>query len=154
MPTLQQLNVVDTETQEKLSTGGGGIKRKLHPSSSSAAANNNKEVKSPHSQNTKKKHWSPPKPKSSNSTTTKLQQHYAPIKTPSALLSRNPTQLSNSLSTSLTTIKLLRNNAAIEIINNDYIGHGKQSEEIINCVSRYCIANHDEQQQQMMKQHH
>jgi len=145
MPTLQQLNI-DTETQEKLSTGGGGgIKRKHHPSSSStaAASNNNEEVKlSPH--NTKKKHWSPPKPKFSNSTTTKSQQHYAPIKTPSALLSRNPIQLSTSLQTSLSTIKSIRNNAAIEIINNDYIGHGKQCEEIINCVSRYCIANNDD----------
>jgi len=151
MPTLQQLNI-DTETQEKLSTGGGGVKkRKQHPSSSSSAANNNNEVVklSPH--NTKKKHWSPPKPKSSNSTnTTKSQQHYAPIKTPSALLSRNPTQLSTSLQTSLTTIKTLRNNAAIEIINNDYIGHGKQCEEIINCVSRYCIANDDNDQQRRL----
>jgi len=139
MPTLQQLNI-DTETQEKLSTGGGGIKRKKHPSSSSAAANN-EQVKSPH--NTKKKHWSPPKPKS-NSTTTKSQQYYAPIKTPSALLSRNPTQLSNSLQTSLTAIKSIRNNAANEIIYNDYIGHGKQSEEIIDCVSGYCISNHND----------
>ena len=151
MPTLQQLNIVDTKTQEKLSTGGsGGIKkRKQHPSSSSTAANN-EQVKSPH--NTKKKHWSPPKPKS-NSTTNTNTHHYAPIKTPSALLSRNPTQLSTSLQTSLTTIKSIRNNAAIEIINNEYIGHGKLSEEIINCVSRYCIANHndDVQQQQTNK---
>jgi len=148
MPTLQQLNI-DTETQEKLSTGGGGIKRKLHPSSSSSAAsNNNEQVKlSPH--NTKKKHWSPPKPKSNSTTTSNT--HYAPIKTPSALLSRNPTQLSNALQTSLTTIKSIRNNAAIEIINNDYIGHGKQCEEIIHCVSRYCIANHNDDNQQQLK---
>jgi len=140
MPTLQQLNI-DTETQEKLSTGGGGIKkRKLHPSSS----NNNEQVKSPH--NTKKKHWSPPKPKSNSTTTSNTQQRYAPIKTPSALLSRNPTQLSNSLQTSLHNIKSIRNNAAIEIINNEYIGHGKQCEEIINCVSGYCIVNDDQQQ--------
>ena len=141
MPTLQQLNI-DTETQEKLSIGSAGVKRKQHQSSSStaAASNNNEEVKlSPH--NTKKKHWSPPKPKSSNSTTTTNTHHYAPIKTPSALLSRNPTELSTSLSTSLHNIKSIRNNAAIEIINNEYIGHGKQCEEIINCVSRYCIAN-------------
>jgi len=149
MPTLQQLNI-DTETQEKLSTGGGGgIKRKHHPSSSStaAASNNNEIVKlSPH--NTKKKHWSPPKPKSSNSNTTISQQHYAPIKTPSALLSRNPIQLSTSLQTSLSTIKSIRNNAAIAIINNDYIGHGKQCEEIIDCVSTYCIAIDDGDDQQ------
>ena len=153
MPTLQQLNI-DTETQEKLSTGSGGVgikKRKQHPSSSSAAANNEVVKLSPH--NTKKKHWSPPKPKSNSTTTSNTQQQYAPIKTPSALLSRNPTQLSNSLQTSLYNIKSIRNNAAIEIINNDYIGHGKQSEEIIDCVSRYCIANHndDVQQQQTAK---
>ena len=72
MPTLQQLNVVDTETQDKLSTGGAGIKCKQHPSS---AAANNEIVKSLH--NTKKKHWSPPKPKSSNSTTnTTISQHH------------------------------------------------------------------------------
>ena len=151
MPTLQQLNI-DTETQEKLSTGGGGIKkRKLHPSSS-AASNNNEIVKlSPH--NTKKKHWSPPKPKSNSSSTTNTQQRYAPIKTPSALLSRNPTQLSNSLQTSLHNIKSIRNNAANEIINNDYIGHGKQCEEIINCVSRYCIANNDDINDQISNKH-
>jgi len=148
MPTLQQLNI-DTDTQEKLSTGGGGIKkRKQHQSSSAANNNNNNEqVKSPH--NTKKKHWSPPKPKSNSITTINTQQYYAPIKTPSALLSRNPTQLSNSLQTSLSTIKLLRNNAANEIIHNDYIGHGKQCEEIIHCVSRYCIANDDDDQQRL-----
>jgi len=152
MPTLQQLNV-DTETQEKLSTGGGGIKRKLHQSSSAAAAasnsNNNEQVKLSPQYNTKKKHWSPPKPKSNCTTNTNTQQQYAPIKTPSALLSRNPIQLSTSLQTSLHNIKTIRNNAAIEIINNDYIGHEKQCEEIISCVSRYCIANSDDQQHRL-----
>ena len=48
MPTLQQLNIVDTETQEKLSIGSAGVKRKQHQSSSTAAANTSNINESPH----------------------------------------------------------------------------------------------------------
>jgi len=146
MPTLRQLNV-HPQTQERLSLGGnnGGIIKRKHQSSTVETTNTNTNTNTNNNTSNEKKRksssWSPPPPRSSSSkpsSSTTSSSVFIPIRTPSALLSRDPIQLSSSLSTSLATIKHIRGNTANSII---HIGHGIQAEEIIDGVTKYCCCS-------------
>src|SRR5210317_1659441 len=137
MPTLRQLNI-HPQTQERLSEGGGGgIKRKRSLS----------EVNDPNETVTSTQPRPPSfiataKPSSASLPTS---SSFAPIRTPSALLSRDPTQLSSALGTSIKNIKNIRSHVSTGIISDPYVGHGGYAAEIISGVTKYCIVVDDDE---------
>eukprot|EP00574_Skeletonema_japonicum_P008849 CAMPEP_0201736472 /NCGR_PEP_ID=MMETSP0593-20130828/39942_1 /ASSEMBLY_ACC=CAM_ASM_000672 /TAXON_ID=267983 /ORGANISM="Skeletonema japonicum, Strain CCMP2506" /LENGTH=111 /DNA_ID=CAMNT_0048230239 /DNA_START=62 /DNA_END=394 /DNA_ORIENTATION=+ len=81
---------------------------------------------------------------------------FIPIRTPSALLARDPHQLSTSLQTSLHSIQHLRSAVAECIVCDRFVGHAGRAMEIRNGVSFYCGGDgnrgHNEQYQQQQQQ--
>ena len=137
MPTLRQLNI-HPQTQERLSEGGGGGINKRKRSLS--------ELNDPNETVTSTQ----PRPPSfiatakSSSSASLSTSSFAPIKTPSALLSRDPTQLSSALGASIKNIKKIRSHVSSGIISDPYVGHGGYADEIVAGVTKYCIVYDDE----------
>ena len=67
-----------------------------------------------------------------------------PIRTPSALLARDPYQLSSTLEVSLDSIKQLRSTVAECVVCDPIVGHGGRALEIINGVTKFCVGNNDD----------
>lgn len=67
------------------------------------------------------------------------QEVFIPIRTPSALLSRDPMHLSSTLQVSLDNIRQLRSSVAEFVISDPFIGHGGRANEIIDCVTKFRI---------------
>ena len=116
MPTLRQLNI-HPQTQKRLSEGGGGgIKRKRSIS----------ELNEPNETVTSTQPRPPSfiataKSSSSSASLSSSSSSFAPIRTPSALLSRDPTQLSSALWTSIQDIKNIRSHVSTGIISDPYV---------------------------------
>ncbi|KAK1739158.1 DNA repair protein RAD51D [Skeletonema marinoi] len=66
---------------------------------------------------------------------------FVPIRTPSALLARDPHQLSSSLQVSLDSIKKLRSTVAECVVMDPFVGHGGRAAEIMEGVSTFCRNN-------------
>ncbi len=64
---------------------------------------------------------------------------HIPIRTPSALLSRDPAQLSSSLNQPLNFIKNVRASVADAIIMDPDSGHGGSAAETVAIVTKFCI---------------
>ncbi len=123
MPTLRQVNI-HPQTLERISSG---IKRKrtnncIEPPTDSDYDNN-------------------PAAASASASGAAL---FVPIRTPSALLSRDPTKLSTDLDTSLRNIHTLRASVAREIISNPYSGHARHAADVALAVTEFCCINNDD----------
>jgi len=66
-------------------------------------------------------------------------QIHVPIRTPSALLSRDPAQLSSSLNQPLNFIKNVRASVADAIIMDPNSGHGGSAAETVAIVTKLCV---------------
>ncbi|KAL7551683.1 hypothetical protein ACHAWF_014867 [Thalassiosira exigua] len=77
------------------------------------------------------------------STTTSSSSNVAaavvPVRTPSALLARDPAQLAAALGTSLDRVKALRAEAAEGIICDEGVGHGGDAREVAVGVAAHCV---------------
>ncbi|KAL7494047.1 hypothetical protein ACHAWT_002813 [Skeletonema menzelii] len=62
---------------------------------------------------------------------------FVPIRTPSALLARDPHQLSSSLQVSLSSIQQLRSTVAECVVLDPFVGHGGRAAEIIDGVTTF-----------------
>ncbi|KAL7540652.1 hypothetical protein ACHAXR_012732 [Thalassiosira sp. AJA248-18] len=118
MPTFRQINV-HPQTQERLS----GLKRK-HTSSDGNDLHEDAPAGSQH-------------PSASAATSASLA--FAAIRTPSALLSRDPTQLSTALGAPLENIKEIRASVAEGIIYDPHVGHGGHAAELVAGVTNHCV---------------
>lgn len=137
MPTLRQVNI-HPQTREKLSSG---LKRKSSTLSSSSSTSNCIEL---------------PTDNDKNPAAASLGvSSFVPIRTPSALLSRDPTKLSTDLNTSLHDIHTLRVSVAREIISNSYSGHARNAADVAAEVTEFCCINNDAatNEQQETKEH-
>jgi hypothetical protein len=133
MPTLRQVNI-HPRTRERLSSGHKR-KRSISPSSSSLAANNCNE---PPPDNV-----APAAVALASAVATSSSASFVPIRTPSALLSRDPAKLSTDLNTSVRNIHVLREGVAREIISNPYSGHARHASEVAEAVTKYCCCIND-----------
>jgi hypothetical protein len=134
MPTLRQVSI-HPQTLERLSSG---IKRKRSNTSSSSGTNNCIEP--------------PPDDDNDNSSSAAAAASasasgaalFVPIRTPSALLSRDPAKLSADLNTSLRNIHTLRVSVAREIISNPYSGHERHATDVATAVTKFCCIHTDD----------
>lgn len=69
----------------------------------------------------------------------KSAQIHVPIRTPSALLSRDPAQLSSSLNQPLNFVKNVRASVADAIIMDPNSGHGWSAAETVARVTKFCV---------------
>ena len=137
MPTLRQVNI-HPRTRERLSSGHKR-KRLISPSSSSLDANNN--CNEPPPENVAPA--AAAVAAASAMAVAASSALFVPIRTPSALLSRDPTKLSTDLNTSLRNIHTLRAGVAREIISNPYSGHARHAAEVAAAVTKYCCCIND-----------
>jgi hypothetical protein len=77
------------------------------------------------------------RPSSSNNSSSECGL-FIPIRTPSALLARDPHHLSSSLEVSLESIQNLRSTIAECVVLDPYIGHGGRAVEIREGVTKFC----------------
>ena len=134
MPTLRQVSI-HPQTLERLSSG---IKRKRSNTSSSSGTNNCIE---PPPDDDNDNSFSAAVAASASASGTAL---FVPIRTPSALLSRDPAILSADLNTSLRNIHTLRVSVAREIISNPYSGHERHATDVATAVTKFCCIHTDD----------
>ena len=105
MPTIRQTGI-NPQTEEKLAGTTTKKRPRQSPSHQQHHSNNNNNI--------------PPPPE------------FIPIRTPSALLARDPHHLSSTLQVSLDSIHKLRSSVAECVVLDPYIGHGGYASEIIS----------------------
>ena len=125
MPTIRQTGI-NPQTEEKLT----GITTKKRPR------------QSPNNHQHNSSNNNPPPPE------------FIPIRTPSALLARDPHHLSSTLQVSLDSIHKLRSSVAECVVLDPYIGHGGYASEVISTVSKFCrgVSNDDNEHYQQEEQ--
>jgi len=133
MPTLRQVNI-HPQTQERLSSG---LKRKRSTTSPSSGANNC--IDRP-LENTA----AAAAAAAASAVSSSAAALFVPIRTPSALLSRDPIKLSTDLNTSLHNIHTLRSNVAREIILNPYSGHARHAADVAAGVTKLCCIDEND----------
>ena len=129
MPTIRQTGI-NPQTEEKLA---GTTTTKKRPR------------QSPNQPQQQQQHTNPPTPT----------PEFIPIRTPSALLARDPHHLSSTLQVSLDSIHKLRSSVAECVVLDPYIGHGGYVSEIISTVNKFCCrgVSNDDNEYQQQQQH-
>ncbi|KAL7433354.1 hypothetical protein ACHAXH_005529 [Discostella pseudostelligera] len=133
MPTLRQVNI-HPQTQERLSSG---VKRKRSSTSSSSSGANNCIDRPLENSNAAAA-------SASSASAASASALFVPIRTPSALLSRDPFKLSTDLNTSLHNIHTLRASVAREIISNPYSGHARHAADVAAGVTQLCCIDEND----------
>src|SRR5210317_1834311 len=124
MPTIRQTGI-NPQTEEKLA--GTTTKKRPRQSPNQHHNNNNNNNNPP---------------------------EFIPIRTPSALLARDPHHLSSTLQVSLDSIHKLRSSVAECVVLDPYIGHGGYASEVISTVSKFCsvVSNDDNEDYQQLEE--
>ncbi|KAL3782077.1 hypothetical protein ACHAW5_000698 [Stephanodiscus triporus] len=129
MPSLRNMNV-HPRMRDRLSSRID--ERRKRPRSSSSSSLDAKDVRTQPEDDAAPPPPPPPTP-------------FAPVRTPSALLSRDPAILSSSIGVSLEDVMDVRASVALGIICDPHGGHGRQAAEAIEEVTRFCVEENEEE---------